>query len=105
MLHPLLHKVSHLSAYPLRQVRRRSRWCPDTARADRYRGRDFETFDSLVRGYLAVHDVWKLDGVFRPQTYYMGTKTLGRPVCLARSNASEQADYRYDIDRFELQRV
>ena len=86
-------------------------------RADRYRGRDFETFDSFVRGYLAVHDVWKLDGVFRPQTYYLGppgrdklgyigdfdympeteqwlTTTLGRLVRLAHSNASEHADYR-----------
>jgi chondroitin 4-sulfotransferase 11 len=110
--------------------------------ASRYRARDFETFDSYVRGYLAVHDVWKLDGVFRPQSYYLGppgrasfdyigdfdympeteqwlTRTLGRPVLLAHSNATDHANYRTyytketrnivaevyrcDIDRFGFQ--
>jgi hypothetical protein len=111
-------------------------------RADRYRAQDFETFDSYVRGYLAVHDVWKLDGVFRPQSYYLGppgrdnfgyigdfdympeteqwlTDTLGRPVRLPHTNASNHSNYqtyytketrnivgdiyRCDIDRFGFQ--
>lgn len=86
-------------------------------RAERYHARDFETFDGYVRGFLAVHDVWKLDGVFRPQSYYLGppepdnfdyigdfdympetelwlSETLDRPVRLAHSNATERATYR-----------
>lgn len=39
---------------------------------ERYRGPEFATFDSFVRDYLAVQNVWKIDGVFRPQVYYLG---------------------------------
>ena len=91
MLHPLLHKVSHrvmpLSVDEHRQLRQaqaplqeviRNSWDRAVSayhfaksggvrggaqirRADRYRARDFATFDSFVRGYLAVHDVWTSD--------------------------------------------
>jgi hypothetical protein len=113
---------------------------------ERYSGEDFETFDTFVRKYLAVRDVWKLDGVFRPQSYYLGppkpdnfdyigdfdympeteqwlSQTLGRPVRLSHSNATDNAKcrakyrtyysketrsivaeaYRCDIDRFGFQ--
>jgi hypothetical protein len=92
---------------------------PDGAnmgRAHRYRGEDFETFDTFVRRYLAVHNVWKLDGVFRPQTYYVGrddrypldhigqfdrlpdterwlSQALGRSIQLQRSNATDREEY------------
>ena len=82
----------------------------------RYRDDDFETFDTFVRQYLAVNDVWKLDGVFRPQSYYLGppapdsfdyigdfdympeteqwlNQKLGRPVRLSHSNATDDAKY------------
>lgn len=81
------------------------------AHTDRYRGPDFATFDAFVRQYLTKHDVWKSDGVFRPQSYYLGRdaeKTLdhigfldqigeteswlsgilGRPIKLTHVNAS-----------------
>lgn len=41
-----------------------------------YRRAEFNTFDSFVREYLAARDVWKLDGVFRPQVYYLGSAEL-----------------------------
>ena len=38
-------------------------------RPERYRGSTFATFDTFVHDFLAVRNVWKLDGVFRPQMY------------------------------------
>lgn len=109
---------------------------------EHYRGQAFETFETFVREYLGVYDVWKLDGVFRPQSYYLGppgrgnfdyigdfdympeteqwlSKTLGRPIRLTHSNATDRAKYRTyysrttrnivaevyrcDIDRFGFQ--
>lgn len=83
------------------------------AHMDRYRGPDFATFDAFVRQYLTTHDVWKADGVFRPQSYYLGRESektldhigildqigeteswlsgvLGRPIKLAHTNASKR---------------
>jgi hypothetical protein len=37
---------------------------------------EFATFDSFVHGYLAVRNAWKLDGVFKPQVYYLGSPDL-----------------------------
>ncbi len=84
---------------------------------ERYRGKEFETFDRFVREYLGHRNVGKLDGVFRPQTYYLGresknsfdyigdfdrlpeteqwlSETLGRPIRLPKSNSTDHLDYR-----------
>lgn len=62
------------------------------AHMDRYRGPDFATFDAFVRQYLTTHDVWKADGVFRPQSYYLGRdpeKTLDHIGILDRIGETE----------------
>jgi chondroitin 4-sulfotransferase 11 len=81
-----------------------------------YRRQEFRTFGTFVRDFLGTRDVWKLDGVFRPQTYYVGRKTqtklnhlgyferlyeteawlsseLGRPIELVHSNKTEREPY------------
>lgn len=44
---------------------------------EQYQEPEFATFDSFVRQYLATHDARKLDGVFKPQVYYLGPPDLG----------------------------
>ena len=86
------------------------------AHPERYRVAAFATFDTFVEQYLATHDVCKLDGVFRPQSCYLGSnaeetldhigvfsrlgeteswlsETLGHPVKLPHSNATDRKQY------------
>lgn len=84
---------------------------------ERYRRKDFETFDRFVREYLGRRMLRKPDGVFRPQTYYLGreesnsidyigdfdrmsetehwlSNTLRRPIGIPKSNSTDHLDYR-----------
>ncbi len=93
----------------------------------RYRGPEFATFATFVREYLAVRNVWKLDGVFRPQSYYLGaagerafdhignfdrlgetenwlSQTLGETVNFVRSNSTVRAHFHAYYDD-ELQKL
>ena len=97
------------------------------AHKDRYRGPAFATIDTFVEHYLATHNVWKLDGVFRPQSYYLGpdaettvdhigivgqlhetelwlSESLGRPILLAHCNATsrEHPYRRYYCDKTKI---
>lgn len=84
---------------------------------ERYRGADFDTFESFVHQYLSVRSPWQLDGVFRPQSHYLGQRgrdrvdhvgffehlsdteewlstTLNRPIALKHSNKVDREHYR-----------
>ncbi len=97
---------------------------------EQYQQPEFATFDRFVREYLATHNVRKLDGVFKPQTYYLGppgaaqdealdhighfeclgeteewlSKTLEREVQLVHSNETQHGPYHdyYDNATREL---
>ncbi len=79
----------------------------------RYRTPAFATFETFVTEYLATRNVWKLDGIFRPQSYYLGDNpeknldhigvfeqlseteswlcgALGRPIQLHQCNAANR---------------
>ena len=83
------------------------------AHLDRYRGPAFATFEAFVIQYLSTKNVWKADGVFRPQSYYLGNHAettldhigvfgqlheteswlsgeLGRPIQLAHCNSTSR---------------
>ncbi|MCB0933899.1 MAG: sulfotransferase family 2 domain-containing protein [Mycobacterium sp.] len=49
---------------------------------EQYQQPEFTTFDRFVREYLATHDPRKLDGVFKPQTYYLGPSNIRRDEAL-----------------------
>lgn len=87
-------------------------------REEQYKIPEFESFERFVREWLALRDVHRLDGVFRPQVDYVCdpegvvpldflgrfeqldqvamwlTETTGRSFDLPRLNASERQAYR-----------
>lgn len=87
-------------------------------REEQYQGPEFESFERFVHEWLALRDVHRLDGVFRPQVDYVRdpagatpldflgrfeqldqiatwlTETTGRQFDLPRLNASERGAYR-----------
>jgi hypothetical protein len=87
------------------------------AQAWKYRGELFDTFEKFVKDFMLRRDPSTLDGIFRPQCYYVraadGTMpldfigrfehmdatrqwladTLGRPIDLPQHNASQRSAY------------
>ncbi|MBW8783549.1 MAG: sulfotransferase family 2 domain-containing protein [Novosphingobium sp.] len=98
------------------------------AHPERYRGPTFSAFDRFVREFLATHEIERLDGVFRPQLYYVGSAggtipfdhigrfdrlgeteqwlsdTLQRSIRFPRLNPTERLGYR-EYYTPELQRI
>lgn len=87
------------------------------AHPQRYRGPEFASFDRFVTGYLLGRSPHRLDGVFRPQTYYLRDAAGGMPfdhigrfdrlgetadwlesvldeqICITTSNGTRHSDY------------
>lgn len=88
------------------------------AHPQRYRGPAFSSFETFVTEYLVTHDRQRMDGVFRPQTYYVRdgrgaipfdhvgmfdrlpdtaawlSAALGRAISITTSNGTRHGHYR-----------